>query len=202
MKEESSFDELLEKEIEINEGDISKVYNRLQEAFLAKYNRSSKLFAEERGQRELLNFYKRRNNALLDILAEAESEPAPVDDKELQARIENVVELNPNLKDLEVLKDIDSAKVSTKLKLSLLLDESISDFQIDDSVNIEKNPEDIEFWLRRNYSNLVLSRFKPIYFSNNRLKKPDNILDNLNTSLNNHVNMGGKKKKKLEKIEK
>lgn len=187
-----NYDEQLEKEIEANEGDINKVFLKLQEEFFIKYNKLVKLNNFEKHQLKLLSFYKRRNNAILDILSEFE-EGGEISEE----RIRNIEEMNESLKGKLTVDDLDDKKIRS-LKMDLYLDESISELQIDDLINISKNPQDIEFWLRRNQPNLVLSRFKPIEYKNNKLTKNDSNLDNLNNSLNNHVNnVGSKKRKKI-----
>ncbi|CAH6721818.1 hypothetical protein CLIB1444_07S03114 [[Candida] jaroonii] len=187
-----SYDEQLEKEIEANDGDINKVFLKLQEEFFIKYNKSVKLNNFEKHQLKLLSFYKRRNNAILDLLSEFEQGEDVNED-----RIRNVEAMNESLKGKLSIDDLDEKKIRS-LKMDLFLDESISELEIDDLINISKNPQDIEFWLRRNQPNLVLSRFKPIEHKNNKLIKNDSNLDNLNNSLNNHVNnVGSKKRKKI-----
>lgn len=162
------FDSALEKEIADNDGDISKVYTRLQEEFSHKYNHLFKLFQEEKLLRETLAFYKRRNNALLDILAEAEP-TKNVLDEELILRVKNLVEMNPQLDALLEIQNLESLSKSTNVKLNLLLEESIAELPVDDTIHVEKNPEDIELWLRRNQPNLVSSKFQPIYYKDHKI---------------------------------
>lgn len=190
-----TLDEDLQMEIANNDGDISKVYVKLQEEFFLKYNQSNQFHHQEKAQRKLLAFYQRRNNAILDILAEFSQGS---DGTDLGLRIDNLLTLveNPNVKKtLSKLKVGEFSQDEAKLhKLNLLLLESISELEIDDLINLEKNPQDIEFWLRRSHPNLVLSRFRPIEFVDGKLFKQDSNLDNSNNSLNNHMNMKRKKK--------
>lgn len=186
-------DNEIQKRIDKYDGDISKVYNDLQEEFSSKYKKLMALFEQEKSQRQLLEAYQRRTNSVLDVLHQMESPDSEVlvDLSDTQARIDNLLELNPHLTSLNHIKSIlaDSTDfhVNDTLKYNLVLQEAINEIELNDLLLIEKNPQDIELWLRRNQPNLVLSRFKPITFEENRLTKAESQLDNLNNSLNSHV---------------
>lgn len=186
-------DNEIQKRIDKYDGDISKVYNDLQEEFSSKYKKLMALFEQEKSQRQLLEAYQRRTNSVLDVLHQMESPDSEVlvDLSDTQARIDNLLELNPHLTSLNhiksILADSPDFHVNDTLKYNLVLQEAINEIELNDLLLIEKNPQDIELWLRRNQPNLVLSRFKPITFEENRLTKAESQLDNLNNSLNSHV---------------
>lgn len=206
-------DKGLEKRIEKYNGDISKVYTELQDEFNRKYKKLIALFEQERKQREVLDFYQRRNNGIVDLIQELELQANPqaqrpketdsediIDEEELSKRIDSILELNPSLMSLTPLKAIlandPNFKVDSQLKFNLFLHESVDELAANDLTKVEKNPQDIELWLRRNHPNLVLSRFKPITFVDNQLTKADSQLDNLNNSLNNVTASVSKKRQK------
>ena len=186
-------DNEIQKRIDKYDGDISKVYNDLQEEFSRKYKKLMALFEQEKSQRQLLEAYQRRTNSVLDVLHQMESPDSEVlvDLSDTQARIDNLLQLNPHLTSLNhinsILADSPDFQVNDTLKYNLVLQEAINEIELNDLLLIEKNPQDIELWLRRNQPNLVLSRFKPITFEENRLTKAESQLDNLNNSLNSHV---------------
>lgn len=173
------FDEYLDQEMA--NGDLAMVYQRLQDEFHTKYSQLQVLFKEERELRLVMSFYHRRNNAILDLIGEKE-EGRDIDDKELTDRIDNVISMNGELADLEAVKSVvdGSYKASERMKMLLLLQEAIPELEIDDAIKVEKNPQEIELWLRRNYSNLVLGKFKPIFYKNNQLHKMEGTSDGSN----------------------
>lgn len=183
-------DEEIDRDIEAADGDMNAVFTGYKNQFLTHYNQSIHLFNQEKEQRQLLHYYQRRNNALVDIIAEAEGFDGDkeMSEEEMTARLDNLKSMNPSINM--------AGDVNLQTKISLLLDESILELEVDDLIHLEKNPQDIEFWLRRNKPNLVLSRFKPVMFEDNKLVKIDSNLDNLNNSLNNNVHTVSTKRKK------
>lgn len=163
-------DELLVHDEESEGVDYNKIYESLQEQFNKAYSLSQKLFVTEKTQRQTLYFYKRRNNALLDFLYELEGEednletPLNID----QTRIANLINFKPELHAqllpiMQMLTNTDPNQIRLKLNLSvdLATDELIPELPNDDLHTIETNPQDTEMWTRRNYSHLVISKFKP-----------------------------------------
>lgn len=175
-----NFDQYLDQQMA--NGDLAGVYQTLQDEFHQKYTELQQLFKEERELRHVLSFYSRRNNAILDLLEETETALRGPElktesgiEQGIEQRIDNIMELNPALADLAEIKAVldGSYKASDTVKMWLLLQEAIPELEIDDTIKVEKNPQDTELWLRRNYGNLVQGKFKPMFYKNNQLVKPD-----------------------------
>lgn len=150
--------------------DYSKIFEKYQERFNKVYETSQQLFYSERAQRETLNYYQRRNNAILELLNKLEDnkDTAEIDDildDGDKIRIENILEMNPKLKPvLDPLLNLDQGTVQLKnsYKINLFLQESIPELASDDLDLIESNPQSSDTWIRRNHPNLVISKYKAI----------------------------------------
>lgn len=151
-------------------------YNVIYEGLLAQYayqhQLSQKLWAAEKTQRQTLYYYKRRNNALLDLLAEFDDEELPENiqsDPANTARLANLAKLRPEIASeintVLLMSDPDSDPAAALLKKSfavnLAVDEMIPDIPHDELEPVEQNPQDTDMWTRRNFSHLVVSKFKP-----------------------------------------
>lgn len=160
--------------------DYAKLFEKYQDRFYRVYSVSQKLFQNEISQRQTLNFYQRRNNALIDLLDKFESKESitPATDQALpdedKSRIENLIAMNPKLqKVLGPLLTIDDPDQQFKEthKINLFVNEAIPDLINDDMSSFELNPQDIEPWVRRHYPNLVISKYKPLKISGNKFKE-------------------------------
>lgn len=147
--------------------DYNRVYADLQEKYHLAYSRSQKLFVTEKAQRKTLYHYKRRINAILDLLADSENETLP--DPGIDAdRISAVIQKEPALeKHLSLVLKIAAGEdeKTIPLKPSSLIDlavnEMIPELTNDELDTVEMNPQDTDMWTRRNFSNLVISKFRP-----------------------------------------
>lgn len=150
--------------------DYSKVYEELLAQFNQAYLMSQKMFITEKTQRQTLYYYKRRNNALLDFLAKLDEDEriAATTDLDLQ-RINSVIAKKPEL--LETLTPLlqmasslnhDDIQLKESYNVGLAVDEIIPELVGDELDIAEVNPQDTEMWTRRNYSHLVVSKFKPV----------------------------------------
>lgn len=150
--------------------DYNKIYEGLQEQFNKAYSLSQTLFVTEKTQRQALNYYKRRKNALTDFLADLEASDDDID-MPLQInpqRIANLIALKPDLEPtlrplLHIAAGTDPLLIALKptYGVDLTTEELIPDLPNDDLDSVENNPQDTEMWTRRNYSHLVNSKFKP-----------------------------------------
>lgn len=152
--------------------DYNKIYEGLQERFNKVYSISQKLFVTEKTQRQTMYYYKRRNDALLDLLCELED----CGDEDLDTptsfdheRIANIISEKPELGEIldPVLQialgeDASNIKVKDSYNVDLAVNESIPDIVNDELDTVEVNPQDTEMWTRRNYAHLVISKFKPV----------------------------------------
>ncbi|SGZ56708.1 CIC11C00000001448 [Sungouiella intermedia] len=151
--------------------DYSKIYDALQERFNKVYSISQKLFVTEKTQRQTMYHYKRRNDAILDLLNELEDdeeisdEPLSIDED----KISQIIAAKPDLADVldPVMKiasgqDPATIKVKDSYNVDLAVIEAIPDMVNDELDTVEVNPQDTEMWTRRNYAHLVLSKFKPV----------------------------------------
>lgn len=151
--------------------DYNKIYEGLQERFNKVYSISQKLFVTEKTQRQTMYYYKRRNDALLDLLSEMEEE-SETDDLPMTIdgdRISQIISDNPDLTEiltpiLEMASGQDPATIKMKesYNVDLAVVEAIPDIVNDELDTVEVNPQDTEMWTRRNYAHLVLSKFKPV----------------------------------------
>ena len=120
----------------------------------------------------MLYHYKRRNNALLDFIRvfddptydDLDVESMPVD----AARIESLVAFEPSLKAIlgpavQIAKSVlaSEIKLDNSFGANLAVDELIPELPYDELEAAEKNPQDIGIWSRRNFSHLVVSKFRP-----------------------------------------
>lgn len=160
---------------EFIEGDhvnYNKIYEQLQERFHKAYSLSQKLFITEKAQRQALYHSKRKNLALLEILRDVEKYEEAYDDLPLQidsARIERLIEAKPFLKNtLEPLIRMGHHAPAATIELkpsypvNLAVDEAIPEVENDELDSVELNPQETEMWNRRNFSHLVVSKFKPV----------------------------------------
>lgn len=151
--------------------DYNKIYDGLQERFNKVYSISQKLFVTEKTQRQTMYYYKRRNDALLDLLSEMEEE-IEIDDLPMTIdgdRISQIISDNPDLTEIlspvsEMASGQDPATIKMKdsYNVDLAVVEAIPDIVNDELDTVEVNPQDTEMWTRRNYAHLVLSKFKPV----------------------------------------
>ncbi|KAK6456408.1 uncharacterized protein RJT20DRAFT_44361 [Scheffersomyces xylosifermentans] len=170
--------------------DYPRIYERYYEKFKKVYAQSNKLFELEKSQRQTLAYYQRKNNALLKLLDEFETahgnQNLPDSLEEIfagrdRSRLEAIVEQAPRLAaslgplfqliggdDEEEVPD-NKVEVEKHHLINLYINESIPDLINDDSISIQKNPQDPESWTRRHYPNLTTSRFKPVDFPINGL---------------------------------
>lgn len=154
------------------EVDYSKIYESLQERFNKVYSVSQKLFVTEKTQRQTMYHYKRRNDALLDLLNDLDNNDA--EDLDVPAdlsaqRLSNIVSSRPELGNLldPLLRmsrgdDAKTIKVKDSCNVDLAVSESIPDIVNDELDTVEVNPQDTEMWTRRNYAHLVVSKFRPV----------------------------------------
>lgn len=159
-----------QKEEDIDDCDYSKIYEELQEKFNKVFAVSQKLFITDKTQRQTLYYYKRRNDALLDFLAEVDNqetanEPFEIDND----RLTNLISLAPNLAQiLSPLQKLSSHEAPESIQLKELLHADLPVYEmVPDTVNdeldtVEVNPQDTDMWIRRNYAHLVISKFKPL----------------------------------------
>lgn len=172
--------------------DYAKIFEKYQERFNQAYAISKKLFQTEKAQRQTLNYYYRRNNTLLDLLDKFETEQEQEESFDIDpARVANIIELNPQLgQSLTPLLNLsDSQVVKKSYKVNLVVAENVPELVNDDLDVIEQNPQDTEPWVRRNYSHLVVSKFKAIDVMTKGVRE------------NADAALGSKKRKKLPKDE-
>lgn len=151
--------------VEDDETDYPKLFEKYQERFHLAYSNSQKLFNIEQAQRETLNYYHRRNIAILDLLLNFEKkESEDFLSEPDRNRLENVIQMNPKLKKhlAPLLNDFDKESVSKNHKIDLFVTENIPELISDDLKGFEVNPQDIDSWCRRHYPNLVISKFRPL----------------------------------------
>ncbi|KAM9895287.1 hypothetical protein OXX79_008178 [Metschnikowia pulcherrima] len=152
--------------------DYNQIYESLQARFNKSYALSQKLFVTEKTQRQTLYHYKRRVNALLDVLRDIEGESAANIDEPLQIdhdRLASLVTWRPELKEcLQPALDIsDGSMMPSQIPLkrsygaNLAVDEMIPELPNDELDTIELNPQDTDMWIRRHFSHLVVSKFRP-----------------------------------------
>lgn len=152
--------------------DYSKLYDTLLNRFNTVYHQSQTLHMTNKMQRQALYHYKRRNNALLDFIRvfddptydDLDVESMPVD----AARIESLVAFEPSLKvvlapAVQIAKSVPASeiKLDHSFGANLAVDELIPELPYDELEAAEKNPQDIGIWSRRNFSHLVVSKFRP-----------------------------------------
>lgn len=147
--------------------DYSLVFDKYKEKFNKAYSLSQKLFEAERALRQTLSYYLRRNNAILDLLDDFgdSSESCDILDDVDQNRLKNIIEINPKLRKplSQLLKVNDNSSTLSKQRyIHAMITESLSEFINDDITHLEMNPQDIEFWIRRNYPQLVTSKHRLI----------------------------------------
>ncbi|CCE88611.1 Piso0_001383 [Millerozyma farinosa CBS 7064] len=164
--------------------DYSLVFDKYKEKFNKAYSLSQKLFDAERASRQTLSYYYRRNNAILDLLddfgdsAESSNIPDGVD----QDRLKNIIEMNPKLRKplSELLKvNENSSTLSKQRYIHALVTESLSEFINDDITHLEMNPQDIEFWIRRNYPQLITSKHRLIEVLSDRARNATEDITNV-----------------------
>lgn len=147
--------------------DYSLVFDEYKEKFNKAYSLSQKLFEAERALRQTLSYYYRRNNAILDLLDDFgdSAESSDILDDVDQDRLKNIIEMNPRLrKPLSELLQVkeNSSTLSKQRYIHALITESLSEFINDDVTHLEMNPQDIEFWIRRYYPQLITSKHRLI----------------------------------------
>lgn len=152
--------------------DYNQIYELLQARFNKSYALSQKLFVTEKTQRQTLYHYKRRVNALLDVLRDIEGESAANIDEPLNIdhdRLALLVTWQPELKEcLQTALDIsDGSMTPSQIPLkrsygvNLAVDEMIPELPNDELDTIELNPQDTDMWIRRHFLHLVVSKFRP-----------------------------------------
>ncbi|QFZ28851.1 hypothetical protein EJF18_50068 [Clavispora lusitaniae] len=156
--------------VDFEDQDYSKIYEQLQEKFNNEFAMSQKLFITEKTQRQALYYYKRRNDAILDLLADLEDDdpvngPSPID----KDRVAHLMSLSPALANTltplhQILSSEDPTSITVKesLHTDLPVYEMIPDLANDELDTVEVNPEETDMWIRRNYAHLVISKFKPL----------------------------------------
>lgn len=153
------------------------LFESYQERFHQAYALSQKLFEMERQQRQTLNYYQRRNNALLDVLEEFEDGDEnnidALSDKD-RMRLENLINMNPRLKPtLETLLNIDDSEMQIRntYNINLLINEIIPELAHDEVDNFELNPQDIELWVTRHCAHLAISKYTPMNLYADNMKE-------------------------------
>lgn len=152
--------------------DYSQIYDELMERFNKVYNESQVLHAAEKVQRQTLYQYKRRKNALIDFLRSFDDSSYEfLNDPSMdinEARIEGLMMFDPSLEKillpiLQIARDelAQDVPLDDSVGLSLIVDELIPELHYDELDAAELNPQDMEMWVRRNFSHLVVSKFKP-----------------------------------------
>lgn len=185
-------DEEFASDLERVEHNYHKVYEKYQDKFTQVFDESKRLFKLEQINRTYMSYLKRRNNGILDVLAELEdddlldeievkmAEDDDNDDEQIHIdtnRIENIMSMAPKLRhSLSILtKFSDSSVLQAPLKnlvpSDLFIDELIPDMANDDFRELETNPQLVDNWTRRHYPNLVVSKLKPLIY------KPYGVLD-------------------------
>lgn len=165
-------DKSIEKQAIAESIDYYQVYDELMERFNKVYNESQVLHAAEKVQRQTLYQFKRRKNALIDFLRSFDDSSFELlDDSPMEvdaARIESLITFEPSLQNtllpiLQIARDELAQDVSLdeSAGLGLIVDELIPELQYDELDAAELNPQDMEMWVRRNFSHLVVSKFKP-----------------------------------------
>lgn len=165
-------DQISEEDTVVESIDYYQIYDELMEKFNKVYNESQVLHAAEKVQRQTLYQYKRRKNALIDFLRSFDDSTFEfLDDLTMkidEARIESLLMFDPSLKQklmpiLQIARDELAQDISLEdsAGLSLIVDELIPELQYDELDAAEMNPQEMEMWVRRNFSHLVVSKFKP-----------------------------------------
>ncbi|CCE79326.1 Piso0_001383 [Millerozyma farinosa CBS 7064] len=170
LSDSDSFIKEAEKELNMSIKelkDYSLVFDKYKEKFNKAYSLSQKLFEAERASRQTLSYYYRRNNAILDLLDDFgdNAESSDILDDVDQNRLKNVIEMNPRLRDplSELSKVNDNLSTLSKQRyIHALITESLAEFINDDVTHLEMNPQDIEFWIRRNCPQLITSKHRLI----------------------------------------
>ncbi|KAJ9113295.1 hypothetical protein QFC19_000213 [Naganishia cerealis] len=155
------------------EGDTSDYYallENLQKQFNESYNVSVELFEAEQAQRQTMNFYQRRNNALLELLSNIESEPDTNILELTKNRIENMAQMNPALS--LVLEPLMKEDVPLKHahKINMFIHEGILEIPNEGLENYERNPQDLEPWACRHMPHLTNSRYRKRFIAHNAHK--------------------------------
>lgn len=166
IAEKDNHQEFVDGEEDPDSIDYNRLYEELQAQFHESYAISQKLFLTERTQRQALYYHKRRIDALLDYLGELEEDKEPEHDRN---QILNIIQKKPHLEEtLLPLLDIESGKPPSQIPLKqaynidLATEEMIPGIANDELDSAELNPQNTEMWVRRNYSYLVVSKFKPL----------------------------------------
>lgn len=156
-----------------HDGDTSDYYallENLQKQFSESYNVSVELFEAEQAQRQTMNFYQRRNNALLELLYNIESEPEANILELTRGRIENVAQMDPELS--LVLEPLMNEEVALKhaYKINMFIHEGILEIPNEGLENYERNPQDLEPWACRHMPHLTNSRYRKRFIAHNAHK--------------------------------
>lgn len=178
---------------EQDELDYSKIYEELQEKFNKVFALSQKLFITDKTQRQTLYYYKRRNDAILDFLAETDEEMIADEPFDISTeRLDNLISMSPELAEiLSPLKQMASNEAPETILVKELMHADLPVYEmVPDTVNdeldtVEVNPQDTDMWIRRNYAHLVISKFKPLEIRGKGVRE---YID--------APNVGGKRKKK------
>ncbi|GEQ70736.1 hypothetical protein JCM33374_g4415 [Metschnikowia sp. JCM 33374] len=150
--------------------DYNQIYEELQQRFNQSYAISQKLFIAEKTQRQTLYHYKRRLNALLDVLQDIEGDSTDIDEPLAidTTRLSSIVAWRPELaQDLNPVLQMASDDLPSQIPLkrsygvNLAVDEMIPEIPNDELDSIELNPHDTDMWTRRNFMHLVVSKFRP-----------------------------------------
>ncbi|CAI5756160.1 unnamed protein product [Candida verbasci] len=161
--EEQQSEEIPEITDDLTFEDLQKVYNQYQNKFKLAYSKSKRLFDSEKNQRLTLYYMHRRNQILLNILADSEGgeliEGRDINDEE-------IFHILNKLDDKSISSSFDEliskGKIDKNLIFNLYLTEKIPDLINDDLINCEINPLNTENWCIRNLNNLVNLKHKPI----------------------------------------
>ncbi|OBA20820.1 hypothetical protein METBIDRAFT_88212 [Metschnikowia bicuspidata var. bicuspidata NRRL YB-4993] len=152
--------------------DHNLIYEQLQERFSRAYSLSQKLFVTEKTQRQALYHYKRRVNALLDVLQDMEGTESADVDQPLEidhSRLTLLITWRPELAStlnpvLQLAAGTDSpAQIPLKRSyaVNLVVEELIPEIANDELDAVEINPQNTEMWIRRNLLHLIMSKFTP-----------------------------------------
>lgn len=150
--------------------DYSMIYEKFQKRFNRVYETSHSLFEQEKSQRQSLTYFQQRNNALLKLIEEFDHagprrnvvEPLSIETAtRVSMLIQRVTRLQQKLAPLLRLVGGSEFEVDKQHLINLYINEKIPEEINDDISSIERNPQDIVSWCRRNYPDLVLLDYKP-----------------------------------------
>lgn len=129
--------------------DYYALLEQLQKQFSESYGKSIELYEAEQAQRQTMYFYQRRNNAVLEVLNDMQGEVDADIMSRTSNRIENIIQMNPHLR--QVLEPLvnENATLSNAHKLNMYMHEGIPEIPHEGLEHYERNPQDLEPWACR-----------------------------------------------------